>query len=534
MASSRVRLSDVCFPDMNAAPQWKSIRPSSPSVSNTSPPPLSSWHEGMDGRGNKSLTVTDLMRRTWSESYSSGTFTVRVVEARIVDEKLPDAYCVIQLGVLREKTSVERSLTPSWNYDFSVEVKGVSESKEDILIEIKNHNRVGKNHLIAVCHLPLSSLCEDERVHDDWYPIVKVGKGDKIKDKGSIHIVTNFLSTVRKNKLFAIANKHFDFLFSLMFDRNFIVVMTLCHLCKEADLSISLVRLFNFKKLALNLIAFLIHKEMMDFKAKERPDFNTLFRGNCAATRMAREYFYLTSKWGYLKKYIRPLVEDITLHISYGNSFEVDEARLKKGENLAANIARLQTTVRHFLEQILNSMDALPVNTRKFFAKLRKDLWELCGVQSLIPISNIFFLRYLCPAVMLPNTLGLAPKTLDPDVARALTLLAKIIQNTVGNCQFHEPAMAPFNCIVDAYSGRFQEFLLNLCTPKEGGQADDQRAPYTQEDLEKLVSVVVLKVHQHLDPLCEILCKDPAFSSFKNLHESPLFHLGNLFADVNT
>jgi len=453
--------------------------------------------------------------------YKTGTLHIYAVECELVKPG-GDVFIHIQLGSKKTRTNVQKDLT--WNMDCVMDVS--DHNGEELSLIIKNWVRIGKNVKIASVNIPLSAF-EDEKFHDAWFPLSTPTDDEK---GGRIRLVARYTSAVRKNMLFSIASSHCDVLKAILMEPGSIVVCALSDMCKDQDLAIALIRIFNSNHSALPLLQNLLDRDIKKFRANPKADFLTLFRSDCASTRMMREYFHLISRWNYLRKLVRPLVEEICTQVKNGNSFEIDPQKLKPEENLTANRARLTALAEKFVKQIALSGGDLPENMRRLFHVLKTTLEDDCNVYSLVPLSNIFFLRFLCPAIMIPSVAGITHKKLDPDASRGLLYVAKIVQNIASNCKFHEAFMSDFNGLVDRYSPHFSAFLRMLSDPR-GGVADDPRQQYTNEDVIKLLSVVVHKMHTNYDSLCDVLCKDPSFAINGQIHETPFFKLGILFAE---
>jgi len=106
-------------------------------------------------------------------------------------------------------------------------------------------------------------------------------------------------------------------------------------------------------------------------------------------------------------------------------------------------------------------------------------------------------------------------KPLPENIFRSLVLVTKILQNLVNGCLFHEDYMAIFNSFISDNVAPINGFLEQLCTEPKTHLIiqDDQTAPYSTDDLIHLLSIVVNKIHTHLDKIQTELEKDPVFQS---------------------
>lgn len=85
----------------------------------------------------------------------------------------------------------------------------------------------------------------------------------------------------------------------------------------------------------------------------------TLFRNDSMATKTTRNYFKMIAP-DYLRDLLRPLIEEIAAD---PNGFEIDPIKLGEGSEakVQANMERLKTTVEHYLDRIIKSVDSTPM-----------------------------------------------------------------------------------------------------------------------------------------------------------------------------
>lgn len=83
--------------------------------------------------------------------------------------------------------------------------------------------------------------------------------------------------------------------------------------------------------------------------------------------------------------------------------------------------------------------------------------------KELYVVSGFYFLRFISPAIVTPDVLGIVEGPLDAHTRRALILLSKIIQSIANTGSgFTEEYMKPLNNYVKETSDSMRKFLENL------------------------------------------------------------------------
>jgi len=149
---------------------------------------------------------------------------------------------------------------------------------------------------------------------------------------------------------------------------------------------------------------------------------------------------------------------------------------------------------------------------RKFFNLLRQLVSQIFPESSLKSVGSFFFLRYMCPAIVAPNAFDLITGELnDPDVRRALTMIAKVLQNLANEvAKFKEEFMEPLNSFLTNNIGNIKKFYEDISTvASEGGPADAMRPKFTDEDKYKSLSLLVGQITRNFDLLEKAMEQDP-------------------------
>ncbi|KAF6307037.1 RAS protein activator like 3 [Rhinolophus ferrumequinum] len=187
-----------------------------------------------------------------------------------------------------------------------------------------------------------------------------------------------------------------------------------------------------------------------------------LFRENTLATKAIDEYMKLVAQ-DYLQETLGQVVRRLCASTE---DYEVDPSKCPASE-LPLHQARLQNSCEEVFQNIINSYDWFPAELGTVFSGWR----EACkarGSDALGPrlVCASLFLRLLCPAILAPSLFGLAPEHPAPGPARALTLIAKVIQNLANCAPFGEKEayMDFMNCFLEDHGPAMQHFLDQVAT----------------------------------------------------------------------
>lgn len=171
-----------------------------------------------------------------------------------------------------------------------------------------------------------------------------------------------------------------------------------------------------------------------------------LFRENTLATKAIDEYMKLVAQ-DYLHETLGEVVRRLC---ASDEDCEVDPSKCP-GPELMQHQARLQNSCEEVFQSIVHSHSWFPAELGSVFSSWR-DACKARGSEALGSrlVCASLFLRLLCPAILAPSLFGLAPEHPAPGPARALTLIAKVIQNLANRAPFGEK---------EAYMGFMTGFL---------------------------------------------------------------------------
>lgn len=218
------------------------------------------------------------------------------------------------------------------------------------------------------------------------------------------------------------------------------------------------VTLFDAKHLLSPLLWNMFYREV------EVSDcMQTLFRGNSLGSKIMAFCFkiygasYLQSL---LEPLIRPLLDDSNC------SFEVDPARLELNEDIEENRHNLIALTQKVFDAIVSSADKFPPQLRSMCHCLYQVLskrFPQFPQNNIGAVGTVIFLRFINPAIVSPQEMGIVTKQVPPSVKRGLMLMSKILQNIANHVEFSkEQHMLPFNDFLRAHFEIGRRYMLRL------------------------------------------------------------------------
>ncbi|XP_049849449.1 probable Ras GTPase-activating-like protein ngap [Schistocerca gregaria] len=113
---------------------------------------------------------------------------------------------------------------------------------------------------------------------------------------------------------------------------------------------------------------------------------------------------------------------------------EVDPGRLSNEEredfDIDINAASLVLTCQKVYSAIAKNIDSIPIELKdllSFVSQLVEKKFAAPDATR-VAVSNLFFLRFLCPTIVCPSICGILPEPPDKNLQRQLMLICKVIQ----------------------------------------------------------------------------------------------------------
>ncbi|XP_035904253.1 neurofibromin isoform X6 [Anopheles stephensi] len=253
------------------------------------------------------------------------------------------------------------------------------------------------------------------------------------------------------------------------------------------ELARVLVTLFDAKHLLSPLLWNMFYREV------EVSDcMQTLFRGNSLGSKIMAFCFKIYGAsylQGLLEPLIRPLLEEPT------SSFEVDPARIESSEDIENNRKNLIALTQKVFDAIVNSADRFPPQLRSMchclYQVLSKRFPNLLQ-NNIGAVGTVIFLRFINPAIVSPQELGIVGKQVPTQIKRGLMLMSKILQNIANHVEFSkEQHMLCFNDFLRAHFEAGRRFFIQIAS-------DCETVDQTSHSMSFISDANVLALHRLL------------------------------------
>lgn len=392
--------------------------------------------------------------------------TVWIVEAKgLTDKPKRRFFCELFFDkVIYAKTSSKtKSDILFWGENFAFndlpEVKTIT---VQIYKEADGKNKKEKRKPIGSVDVPVDSLDIGVEV-EKWFPVNMESSKTNGGEAPSIRLRFKY------QKVSILPVKCYNELLEYL-KRNY---MTVCQALEPVvsvklkdEISRVLLRILQANGKATEFLASIVLEEV-----KNLEDENLVFRGNSFATKSMDSYMKMIGE-SYLQETLGDFVQSV---YEFEEDCEVDPSKKTSG-NIEANKENLKTFVEKVWNLIMCSSCFFPSDLRAAFHEFRR--WHEGGSEDLSTklISGSIFLRFLCPAILSPSLFHLVQEYPDEKTSRALTLIAKVVQNLANFTRFggKEEYMGFMNGFVEKEFVNMRRFIDDISQQSRCDTSENQ------------------------------------------------------------
>lgn len=258
------------------------------------------------------------------------------------------------------------------------------------------------------------------------------------------------------------------------------VAVSLCDVCPATEVdefSTAILAVFESRNNSLGLVKTVVTREV------ERADTPMeILRRNCVATKILSIYTH-SKGLAYLRASLGPFIQEI-IDSPEDHVFETNPDKIPEGQTVEENIARFQKTLKNLLQSLENALDYIPSVFREICHTIAStgDAKYAGKNASVSALSAFFFLRFVCPSLVTPESDILSDCTPSRDVKRTLLILAKMVQNLAyGTSSFVKISIFKnYNISLAEESAtivRILKKLTDIDTIKQSDNSADENTP---------------------------------------------------------
>ncbi|CCO27597.1 Neurofibromin AltName: Full=Neurofibromatosis-related protein NF-1 [Rhizoctonia solani AG-1 IB] len=254
--------------------------------------------------------------------------------------------------------------------------------------------------------------------------------------------------------------------------QNIMIAMAMCNVCpsQEIDNLIHVIlNIFDTRKTLLRLLKALIDREVAQTSSE-----SNLFRSNSMCMRVLSAFARMHG-YNYIREILSPLISKM-LEMPADRSYELDPKR-PDGRNVEENAKSLSIIAQAFLHVICDSAPALPPIIREVCNHIADAVNEVWPESSFPAVGSFMFLRFICPAIVSPESVDIELPRDNARIRRGLMLITKIIQNLANNVLFgKEPYLIPLNNLLEANIvplARFLNEVIHYQQPPEEEETEE-------------------------------------------------------------
>jgi uncharacterized protein (UPF0147 family) len=389
-----------------------------------------------------------------------------------------DAYACIEYGSnSMYSTTIFRTHDARWEEECTF---NIGERQVFLAIRVWNQSLVGKDNLLGEVRIPAWEYSAEQK-HDFWFKLERP-RGAKYKSmtvSGEIHV--RFLYTLGETSgtLIDGGDSKYELLVRSIVSPDFHVLRFLLEYLSQADLIRSRP---GERCLHAILIVFQHHTFSstmrfidlcIDQEVRSTTVFTSLFRKNTIAPKLLSK-FAMSAGGAFLVDMLQPMVENVC---NSSKTFEIDELRVTNREDIDKNRDNLMRKCQRVLDHILDT--PVPVPIRWVAHSIKRSVEKKFPNAVVNALASLYFLRFVCPAIVAPSHYGIAQQTPNRKQSRFLLLIAKTIQLMANRAQRAEEKDADL-FVKEAYMRQMMPFVLkNLDRMRKFlvGMADVQDDP---------------------------------------------------------
>lgn len=178
--------------------------------------------------------------------------------------------------------------------------------------------------------------------------------------------------------------------------------------------------------------------------------------------------------------------------------------------------AKLISIAKEVVDTIIQSLSSVPYGIRWICKQIRlltkRKYPDATDTAVCSLIGAFFFLRYINPAIVSPQTYALVDKLPSDNSRRILTLIAKMLQNLANKPTYaKEPYMENLSSFIDKNKSRINRFLNDLCEVPDFYESleMDQYVALSKKDLQLNITLnEIYGMHSLLDKYREGVIQD--------------------------
>ncbi|KAI9211560.1 hypothetical protein DS838_003573 [Geotrichum bryndzae] len=252
------------------------------------------------------------------------------------------------------------------------------------------------------------------------------------------------------------------------------VTLSLCDICPATEVdefSNSLINIFDSKGKCLMLVKAAVTREI----EKAETPLESL-RRNCVATKILSIYAHLKGN-SYLQVSLGPFLREIIANPDK-YVFEANPDKIPPGQTIESNFRKFDSSTKKLVSALQSTYQDVPAVLREVCYTIASSAGAKflnSKNSSVTAVSSFFILRFICPALVSPESEGLLKTAPNKEVRRTLLLLAKMIQNMAnGSSSFVKlPTDKLHSANYTPDSDAVIQFLRNISTLAEENTDDN-------------------------------------------------------------